>query len=63
MIKAYWTMLDTKQRYLVVLCAAMVLVALVLSFVVFPMWDARAKMKKNILNNSKKLEEMVKDRF
>jgi 3-polyprenyl-4-hydroxybenzoate decarboxylase len=60
MIKAYWTKLDTKQRYLVAFCAAVVLVALVLSFAVFPMWDARAKMKKNILNNSKKLEEMVK---
>ena len=60
MIKTYWTNLDTKQRYLVAICAAVVIVALVLSFAVFPMWDARAKMKKNILNNSKKLEEMVK---
>lgn len=60
MIKAYLSKLDTKQRYLVALCAAIVLVALVLQLAVFPMWDARTKMKKSILNNSKKLEDMVK---
>ncbi len=36
MIKAYWTKLDTKQRYLVAFCAAVVLVALVLSVCRFP---------------------------
>ena len=60
MIKAYLSKLDTKQRYLVGICAAIVLVALVLELAIFPMWDARAKMKKSILNNSKKLEDMVK---
>jgi len=60
MIKAYWTKLDTRQRSLAALCAAVVLIALVLTFVVFPLWDARVKMKKSILNNSKRLEEMVK---
>lgn len=60
MIKAYLAKLDTRQRYLVALCAAIVLVALVLELAVFPIWDARAKMKKSILHNSKKLEEMVK---
>lgn len=60
MIKAYFAKLDTRQRYLVAVCAAVVLVALVLSLAVFPMWDARVKMKKSIATNAKKLEEMVK---
>ena len=60
MMKATWAKLDTKQRYLVSVCAAVVVVALVLTFAVFPMWETRAKMKKSILSQSKKLEEMVK---
>ena len=60
MIKDYWTKLDTRQRYLIAVCAAVVMVALVLEFAVFPIWDARAKMKKSISTNSKKLEEMIK---
>jgi general secretion pathway protein M len=60
MIKAYWTKLDTKQRYIVAGGAAFVLVVLLLKFAVFPVWDAKAKMKKSILTNSKKLEEVVK---
>jgi general secretion pathway protein M len=60
MMKAYFAKLDTRQRYLVAVCAAVVLVALVLSFAVFPMWDARAKMKKTIATSSKKLEEVIK---
>src|SRR5512145_2178940 len=60
MIKAYWTKLDTRQRYLVAFCAAAVAVALLLSFVVFPVWDAQTKMKKSFSSNSKKLEELVK---
>ncbi len=60
MISAYWTNLDTRQRYVVGFGAAFVLVAVVLAFVVFPLWDAKAKMKKSISGNSKKLEEMVR---
>ena len=60
MMKATWTKLDAKQRYLVAICAAVVAIALVLEFIVFPVWDAKAKMKKSILNQSKKLDEMVK---
>jgi len=60
MIKAYFANLDTRQRYLVIFCAAAVVVALVLAFVVFPMWDARAKMKKTTSSGQKKLEELVK---
>ncbi len=60
MIKAYLANLDTRQRYLVIFCAAAVVVALVLALVVFPMWDARAKMKKKATSGQKKLEELVK---
>lgn len=60
MMKAAWAKLDTKQRYMVCAGAVVVVVALVLTFAVFPMWDARTKMKKSIQSQSKKLEEMVK---
>lgn len=60
MIKTFWTKLNTKQRYLAVLCGAAVLAAFVLEVIVFPLWDARSKMKKSILNNSTKLEEMIR---
>ena len=60
MMKDYWTKLDARQRYLAALCAAAVLVALLLELAVFPMWDARSKMKKSITTYSKKLEEVIK---
>lgn len=60
MMRAYFAKLDTRQRYLVAVCAIVVIVALVLALAVFPLWDARAKMKKSIATNTKKLEEMVK---
>lgn len=60
MIREYWTKLDTRQRYLIAVCAALVIFTLVLKVAVFPMWDARVKMKKSIANSTKKLEELVK---
>ncbi len=60
MIKSYWKNLDVKQRYIVAFGAAFVGVALLLEFAVFPLWDARAKMKKSIAGNTKKLEEVLK---
>ena len=60
MIREYWTKLDTRQRYLIAACAAVVIFTLVLKFAVFPLWDSRAKMKKSITSNSKKLDELVK---
>lgn len=59
-VKAYWAKLDIKQRYIAAGGAALVLIILLLKFAVFPVWDARAKMKKAISTNSIKLEEMVK---
>ena len=60
MIKAYWANLDTRQRYVVGFGAAFAIAVLLLAFVVFPLWDAKAKMQKSISGNSRKLEEMVK---
>ena len=60
MIKESWAKLDTKQRYLAIACAVAVLLALVLNFAVFPLWDATTKMKKTILTSSSKLAELVK---
>ncbi|MRR15786.1 MAG: hypothetical protein EG826_04950 [Deltaproteobacteria bacterium] len=60
MIKATFAKLDKRQRYLVIFCAAAVGVALVLALVVFPLWDARVKMKKSAASGQKKLEELVK---
>jgi hypothetical protein len=60
MMKTTWTKLDSKQRYLVAICVAVVAIALLLTFAVFPIWDAKAKMKKTIATSSKKLEEMTK---
>ena len=60
MIKAYFANLDTRQRYLIIFCAVALVIALVLAFAVFPMWDARAKIKKTTSSGLKKLEELVK---
>ncbi len=60
MIKAYWANLDVRQRYIVAFGAAFVVVALLVEFAVFPLWDARAKMKKSISSNARKLEEVKK---
>lgn len=60
MIKTSWSNLEVKQRTMVAGVAAFVIAAILLEFAVFPLWDARAKMKKTILIQSKKLEEIVK---
>lgn len=60
MIKTAWSNLNAKQRAMVASGAAFVIFAILLEFAVFPLWDARAKMKKTILHQSKKLEEIVK---
>lgn len=60
MIKAYWSNLDARQRTVVAGGAAFMIVAILLAFAVFPLWDARVKMKKTILRQSKKVEEIVK---
>ena len=60
MIRTTWSNLDAKQRVMITGGAAFVIVAILLAFAVFPLWDARAKMKNTILIQSKKLEEIVK---
>mgnify|MGYP001345746391 CR=1 FL=1 len=46
MIKSYWNNLDIKQRRIAAAGAAFVVLALLLEFAVFPLWDQSAKMKK-----------------
>ena len=58
MIKDLWDKLDEKQRYLVIGAGAIVLIALILQFAVFPFWDARTKLAKSIQTSQKKLNEM-----
>lgn len=60
MMKTFWTKLDNRQRNLFTVCAVVVLAALMVELVVFPLWDARVEKKKTIQSQSKKLEEMVK---
>jgi len=58
MIREYWTELEPRQRRLASFGAAAVAGILILALVVFPLWDARAKMKKSISANTRKLAEM-----
>jgi len=60
MIKSFWGKLDKKQRYIVVGAAAFVLVALILELVIFPLWDANAKIRQTLQINQKKLDEVIK---
>jgi len=60
MIKTFWEKLDAKQRKLVAGAAIFVLIALILEIVVFPFWEAKAKLTKAIQVNQKKLNEMSK---
>ena len=60
MIKSYWEKLDTRQRYLAIFGVACVVLALVLKFAVFPLWDAKAKMKKSIAGSAGKQEELLR---
>ena len=60
MIKSFWDKLDKKQRYIVAGLAAFVLIALILELVIFPLWDANAKIKQTLQINQKKLDEVIK---
>ena len=60
MIKSFWDKLDKKQRYIVAGVAAFVLIALILELVIFPLWDANAKIKQTLQINQKKLDEVIK---
>jgi type II secretory pathway component PulM len=60
MIKTFWDKLDKKQRYLVAGTAAFVLVALIIKLAIFPLWDAKAKIRQALQINQKKLDEVIK---
>ena len=59
MIKTYWDSLDSRQRYIAGFGMTFVIVVLAWVFVASPLWEAKAKMKKSISSNSRKLAEMV----
>jgi len=58
MMKSFWEKLDTRQRYVALIGAAGVILVLCLRFAVFPLIDAKAKMKKTIAVNSQKMDEV-----
>jgi general secretion pathway protein M len=60
MIKSFWDKLDKNQRYIVAGAAAVVLIALILELVIFPLWDAQARIKQTLQINQKKLDEVIK---
>ena len=60
MIKSFWDKLDKRQRYIVAGTAAFVLIALILELIIFPLWDANAKVKQTLQINQKKLDEVIK---
>ena len=60
MIKAFWDKLDKRQRYIIAGAAAFVLVALILELIIFPLWDANAKIRQTLQINQKKLDEVIK---
>ena len=60
MIKTFWEKLDEKQQKLVASAAIFVSIALILEIVVFPFWEAKAKLTKAIQSNQKKLNELSK---
>lgn len=59
MIKEFWERLDKKQRYYVGGAAIIVLVALLLEFALFPLWDEKARVRQALQTNQKKLAEII----
>jgi type II secretory pathway component PulM len=60
MIKAYWNHLEIRQKRTAAAGAVLLVMALLLEFVVFPLWDHRAKMRKSIAANTRILQEIKK---
>ncbi len=60
MIKSFWDKLDKKQRYTVAGIAAFVLIALILELIIFPLWDAKAKIRQSVQISQKNLDELIK---
>jgi general secretion pathway protein M len=60
MIKSFWDKLDKKQRYMVAGTAAFVLVALIIELAIFPLWDAKEKIRQTLQINQRKLDEVIK---
>jgi len=60
MIAFFRDKLDKKQRYIAAFGAAFVLLTLIFEFALVPFWDAKEKINKSIVNNTKTLEEMIR---
>ena len=60
MIKTFWDKLDKKQRYIVAVTAAFVLVALIIKLAIFPLWDKKASIRQSLQINQMKLDEVIK---
>ena len=60
MIKTFWDKLDKRQRYIIAGTATFLLIALMIKMVVFPLWDAKAKVRQALQIQQKKLDEVIK---
>jgi general secretion pathway protein M len=60
MIKSYWDSLNSRQRSIAGFGIVFVVAVLAWVFILSPLWEAKAKMEKSILSNSRKLAEMVR---
>jgi hypothetical protein len=59
MMKEIWMRMDKKQRYYMAGAAIFVLVVIILEFGIFPLWDAKEKVQRNVQTNQKKLSEVI----
>jgi type II secretory pathway component PulM len=59
MIKEFWAKLNTKQRYYVAFGIIFVLLVVILEFGIFPLWEARDKIKRSVQTNQKRLGEII----
>jgi len=59
MIREFWNKLDKKQRYYAAAMIIIVLAAAVLEFGIFPLWEAKEKIRRSVQINQKKLSEIV----
>jgi general secretion pathway protein M len=59
MIKEFWIKLNSKQRYYVAGGMIFVFLVLILEVGIFPLWEAKDKIKLSVRTNQKKLGEII----
>lgn len=57
-MKEFWNNLDKRQRYMLAAAVAVVVLALILELVIFPIGDALARVRRSVAANEVKLAEM-----